>query len=70
MLKYCPRCTILFEIARNPDKPWGIVLPPHDPRCPVIAHLRPLPLVPPAPLVPLPWRRDGISWVVRANARV
>jgi len=45
-MEVCPRCAILFELARDPDKPASIVLPPHDPRCPVIAAKRPAPLMP------------------------
>lgn len=47
--EYCPRCVIMFEIRRNPDKAAYIVLPPHDPRCPAVARFRPQPL-PPRPL--------------------
>ncbi len=44
MSDICGRCQILFEMARNPDATWMIVLPPHDPRCPAVAWLRPKPL--------------------------
>ena len=44
MSDYCERCWILFEIVRDPDKTWSIVLPPHDPRCPKIAKHKPAPL--------------------------
>jgi hypothetical protein len=37
----CPRCAILFEMKRNSEGSWSIVLPPHDPRCPVVAPYRP-----------------------------
>ena len=39
--EYCPRCVLLFEIARDPGKAYSIVLPPHDRRCPTIAAMRP-----------------------------
>jgi hypothetical protein len=44
MEEVCGRCRILFEMARDPDTTWMIVLPPHDPRCPAIARFRPKPL--------------------------
>lgn len=42
--RVCRRCKLLFEMARDPDRPWSIQLPPHHPRCPEIAHKRPRPL--------------------------
>jgi len=42
--EYCPRCMILFKMAREPDKLVSMVLPPHDPRCPKIAAVKPQPL--------------------------
>lgn len=44
---YCARCSIEFEMVRNPDKPWSIVMPPHHPDCPKIAHSKPRPLTQP-----------------------
>ena len=44
--KVCPRCAILYDMARDPDKAWFIVLPPHHPDCPKIAHLKPRVLKP------------------------
>lgn len=41
MAEYCPRCMILFKMTCDPDRPYGIVLPPHDPRCPKVALERP-----------------------------
>lgn len=42
--RYCERCWIQFEMARDPSQTWGIVLPPHDADCPKVAGARPLPL--------------------------
>ena len=43
-MEYCQRCWILFEMARNPDGNWSIVLPPHDAQCEKVAALKPKPL--------------------------
>jgi hypothetical protein len=42
---YCAQCTIVYEIARNPDKMVGVVLPPHDPNCPKLEVEKPQPLL-------------------------
>lgn len=54
MTEYCERCVIKFEMARNPGKPLYMVLPPHHPRCPTIAAVRPKPLLPRGDRVPNP----------------
>ena len=59
MSEYCGRCMLEFRMALDPGKPWGIVLPPHHPRCPKVAVPYPAPLLP--ELVPhggrSPWWR-------------
>ena len=45
-VEHCGRCMLEYRMARDPDRPYGIVLPPHHRRCPKVAIPRPEPLLP------------------------
>ena len=46
MDKYCPRCMIVYRMSMDTNRPYSIVLPPHDPNCPMMQPTHPAPLLP------------------------